>query len=314
LKARYNILVTGCGGDIGQSIGKVLKSHALFNKVIGCDMSDEHAGKFIFDKVARVPACTSDNYYQALKNIIEEEGIDILLPISEPELRMVALDPDHFSFPGVTLICANKKAMDIGFDKLATADFLRRSSLPFPETKVISDVSVTEFPVILKSRSGSGGKSIFVLKDTEEFEFFKKKYPGFIIQEYLDNDREEYTCGVFRSKEGGIRTIIYNRKLVDSYSAFGVVVHNEAVEDLLIKMAEALDLRGSINIQLRLSGKGPCVFEINPRFSSTVMFRHLMGFEDVIWSVQDALGLPLGDYTRTTAGTKFYKGFTEYVK
>ena len=55
------------------------------------------------------------------------------------------------------------------------------------------------------------------------------------------------------------------------------------------------------------------LIEINPRFSSTVMFRHLMGFEDVIWSIQDTFGLPLSSYLHSEIGTQFYKGFQEYV-
>ena len=55
------------------------------------------------------------------------------------------------------------------------------------------------------------------------------------------------------------------------------------------------------------------VFEINPRFSSTVLFRHMMGYEDVIWSIQDKLGLELDSYRINQSINKFYKGFSEYV-
>ena len=48
MKSKYNILITGCGGDIGQSIAKILKSNHMFDNVIGCDMSEENASKFIF--------------------------------------------------------------------------------------------------------------------------------------------------------------------------------------------------------------------------------------------------------------------------
>ena len=37
--------------------------------------------------------------------------------------------------------------------------------------------------------------------------------PDFIVQEYLDGNGGEYTCGLFRSKNGVIRTIIIKRKL-----------------------------------------------------------------------------------------------------
>ena len=82
MKNKYNILVTGCGGDIGLSIGKILKSHPMFDRVIGCDMSEEHAGKFIFDETLTINACSSDNYLPMLEKIVKEQEIDIIVPMS----------------------------------------------------------------------------------------------------------------------------------------------------------------------------------------------------------------------------------------
>jgi len=310
---KYNIVVTGCGGDIGQSIGKILKGSPLFEKVIGADVTDEHAGKFIFDQMIRLPLCSSPGYIESLKKLINDFNIDLLLPISEPELRMLTEQEIESDFLNTKLICANLKSRHVGFDKLMTSDFLKESNLPFPETFVISTKSPDQLPLILKSRKGSGSKSIFILNDIDEFEFYQKKYPDFIAQELIAGDPDEYTCGLFRSKNNEIRSVIYKRKLVDSYSGYGEVVENNSITKLLHSIATNLDLRGSINVQLKLSDKGPCVFEINPRFSSTVKFRHMMGFEDLIWSVEDAVGHPLSNFTSPQVGTKFYKGFYEYT-
>ena len=61
-------------------------------------------------------------------------------------------------------------------------------------------------------------------------------------------------------------------------------------EHMCEKIATGLDLRGSMNIQLRLTDKGPRVFEINPRFSSTVLMRHRIGYRDVLWTIEEAEG------------------------
>lgn len=310
---KYNIVVTGCGGDIGQSIGKILKESPLFERVIGADVTDEHAGKFIFDEIIKMPLCNSPDYIESLTKLIREFNIDLLLPISEPELRMLTDKEIESDFLNSKLICANLTSRQVGFDKLATSDFLKKSNLPFPETFVIDTMLSSVFPLILKSRKGSGSKSIFILNDIDEFGFYQKKYPDFIAQELITGSPDEFTCGLFRSRNDEVRSIIYKRKLVDSYSGYGEVVENDAITELLYSIAINLDLRGSINVQLKLSEKGPCVFEINPRFSSTVRFRHMMGFEDLIWSIKDALGQPITNFTSPQVGTKFYKGFYEYT-
>jgi hypothetical protein len=39
----------------------------------------------------------------------------------------------------------------------------------------------------------------------------------------------------------------------------------------------------------------------------------LMGFEDVIWSIQDKIGQELPYFSAPKVGSKFYKGFNEYI-
>lgn len=313
MSRRYNVLVTGCGGDIGQSVGKILKSSPMFQSVIGCDMNEDHAGKFIFDTCVQIARCSSDAYMPRLKSIIDQFQIDIIVPVSEPELRFFAEKHISDELLGRPLICANLKSMQVGFDKYRTAVFLEENGLPFPETHLVSEMNAPEFPLIMKSRNGSGSKSLFKINDIEDFNFYKRKHPDFIIQEFLENDHEEYTCGVFRDEAKQTRMLIFRRKLMGGFSGFGTVVENSIIEKLLFEIARSLDLRGAINVQLRLINKVPLVFEINPRFSSTVMFRHMMGFEDVIWSIQDRLGFPVSKYTPPPKNKNFYKGFHEYI-
>ena len=82
---------------------------------------------------------------------------------------------------------------------------------------------------------------------------------------------------------------------------------------MLCNLAVKINLEGSINVQLRLTEKGPVVFEINPRFSSTVLFRHMFGFKDLEWSIQDKLNIEIEPYEDANEGQKFYKGFNEFI-
>lgn len=311
---KHNILVTGCGGDIGQSIGKILKSKPdLFSLVVGADLHNEHAGKFIFDACYTLPRCDSVEYQAAVNRLIQEYEIDILIPISEPELRNIEKNYYVYDFLGITVIMANLQSLQVGFDKKLTADFLAQHRLPFPDTQLISEYNKSTFPVLIKSRDGSGSKSIHLVKNQEEMDLFQKIFPAFIAQEYLPSYGGEYTCGLFRSTSGEIRDIIFKRKLMGGFSGYGKREEHSAISQLLHQLAILLDLKGSINVQLRLVNGTPVIFEINPRFSSTVLFRHLMGYEDVIWSIQDKLGLPIDSYQINNSISNFYKGFSEYV-
>jgi carbamoyl-phosphate synthase large subunit len=306
------ILVTGCGGDIGQSIGKILNKQKDI-LVSGCDISDENAGKFIFDEFFIGVACNQEGYLDFLKNYINKNNIDLIIPMAEPELRFLSKKKVLNNIGQAKLITASTKALEIGFDKLKTAQFLEENKMPFPKTMNISAITRLDFPVILKSKTGSGSSDVYLVKTQKDFEYLKEKHPDFVVQEFINAPNNEYTCGLYRSSKGEIRSIILKRKLTGGYSGYGEVIHNKEITTLLIKIAKKLNLLGSINVQLRLSKKGPIVFEINPRFSSTVLFRHLFGFKDLLWSIEDVTGKKISPYTPVAAGRKFYKGFNEFI-
>lgn len=313
MNRKLNVLITGCGGDIGQSIGKILKECNMFGAVQGADLNMNHAGIMIFDKCFILPRCGDTAYLSKLKDLLRLNDIGLLIPISEAEIRYFHENNITENQLSVKIIIANNEALTAGLDKLATNEFLRNNGMPYPQTEIISTNNSVDLPCIVKSRNGSGSKNIFLANDETDINYLRIKFPDFIVQEYLENASEEYTCGLFRAAKGETRSLIFRRTLLGGFSGYGEVFNDVSIEDLLNEIANKLNLTGSINVQLRLSKKGPCVFEINPRFSSTVRFRHLFGFKDVIWSIQDKLGLPIENYIPVANGKKFYKGFNEYI-
>jgi carbamoyl-phosphate synthase large subunit len=129
------------------------------------------------------------------------------------------------------------------------------------------------------------------------------------MQEYLEPDDEEYTCGLFRSRTGQIVTIVFRRKLIGDSTGYGETINDDLIESLLKTIAEKINLRGSINVQLRNTRRGPVVFEINPRFSSTVLFRHMLGYQDLIWSINDKFGELILNEIPNFSGRKIYRGY-----
>ena len=306
----HKILVTGCGGDIGLAVGRILLDEKAADSVIGCDIQEDHAGKVFFDRCFVIERATAPNYIDTLLRLVQEEGVDLVIPTSEPELR--TLCTNDFYGRRELFLTANQKAMEIGFDKYRTAEFLRKNGLPHPWTQLAADGRPQEFPCILKSRTGCGSKDVCIL--TEDQYHQQKDYgEDDIFQELIAEDDAEYTCGVFRSSLGEIRSIIFRRKLKGGLTGSGIVEVNPEIERLLNMVAMYLDLQGGINVQLRMRAGVPYVFEINPRFSSTVRFRHKLGFSDVIWSMQDRSRSIVDRYQAPIAGRRFYKIYEDVI-
>lgn len=307
-----NILLLGAGGDIGQSIYKILSEIKWIQKTVGTDINTNSASNLLFDKFYRVPKCNDLEYMGKIHQIIDDENISLILPVSEPEIRFFFKNTIE-SINNIPLILANSLSLSIGLDKLKTIEFLHENNLPYPKTQKQNANLDLDYPIIAKSNIGSGSKSIIKIEDELDLNYTTRKFPHHILQEYLPEDEGEYTCGLFCSSKGEIRYIVFKRDLLSGFSVFGEVVENESINKLLIKLANALNLKGSINIQLRLLDGKPNVFEINPRFSSTVRFRDLFGFRDVLWVLEDQLNLEISNYKKPPMGSKFFKGFNEYI-
>lgn len=313
---KINILVTGCGGDIGQSLGKILLSYDKTKNLYGIDISEKNAGKYIYPNFCIGLECNHPNYLKKLKLFVKENSIDLIIPMAEPELRFFC-KKNILNFVGeAKLLLASKLALEIGFDKFKTTKFLEKENLPFLKTFLATsdDINI-DFPLLLKSRFGSGSKDIYKINNSEELKFYLKRcvLSEYLIQEYISDIEGEFTCGLFRSSNNDIRIIIFKRELHNGYSGFGEVIHNQNIFNLLTKIAHKLNLIGSINIQLRVKNNIPYIFEINPRFSSTVLFRHLFGYKDLIWSIEDIMGYALSESISIPSGRKFFKGFQEYI-
>ena len=307
-----NILVTSCGGDIGQSIGKILID--LNHNVFGLDISKNNAAQFIFDYFEIGLKVSNENYINKLKEFVSKHKIDVIIPVSEPELRFYTKNfSDSPVIKGATVLMANHFSRDVGFDKEKTCNFLKENQLPNPELYTLKSANIT-YPFIAKPRSGAGSTNIFKVTDFQEFMFIDKKYDDLIYQEFLDGQEGEFTCCVYRAPNKNIRTISFKRELTaGGFSGYGEVVEDVRIDNLLIAIAKLLNLNGSINVQLRIHRGEPVVFEINPRFSSTVLFRHLLGFKDLQWSLEALFGTAISDFIKPKKGQCFYKGYQEYI-
>ena len=176
------------------------------------------------------------------------------------------------------------------------------------------EVNVSSFLYSEVIGANTGIKAyVGIVSDIETFQNIKVNNPDFIVQEYLDGKQGEFTCGLFRAKDLSIRSIIIKRELMGGFTGYGEIIKNVEISETLSAIAEKIKLFGSINVQLRLTDKGPVVFEINPRFSSTVRFRHLLGFKDLDWSIQDMFDEEISKYDDDSEGKRIFKGFNEYI-
>ena len=282
------ILISGIGGDIAQGVASILRESRPEIKLFGVDTHDQHGGHLFVDHFLLIPNASSSNYLSSLKKIVKENNIDVVIPMSEPEL--IAALPFWELASGVKWITAGPEVVTAGVDKLKTMQALIDIGVPVPWTVLVGKGYPITYPCILKNRKGSGSRAVFIVKNNEDAAYLAKQYPDAIFQELLEPNDREVTCAVYRRKDGKVFTLLLLRRLSGGFTGWAKVIKDDAANEMCETIAKGLNLQGSMNIQMRLTDKGPRVFEINPRFSSTVLMRHRLGFSDVLWAIDEADG------------------------
>lgn len=300
------ILVTGAAGDIGQSIAEIIRSSGAAAKIIGVDMIREHGGAVLFDKLDQVEPVESRKFQASLSAVIRKTRPDIIVPTVEVELNELCESALLSSFDGIPVLAANSLAVRIGLDKLATMRHLEIAGIEVPWTRVIGVHKPDRLPCIVKQRRGQGSKGLAVAEEAN-LSWLERTRQGDLWQQLLPDADEEYTCGLYKPADTPLRTIIFRRELQGSFTGRAELVRSEVIEDVLHRVAEALNLRGAVNVQLRMDAGRPMIFEINPRFSSTVGFRHRVGFRDLIWALLETRGLRIEDFDPPPAKMTFFR-------
>lgn len=285
---RPTVLISGIGGDIAQGVATILRECRPDLRLIGTDIHECHAGKKWVDRVEVLPRATDKDYMPQLKEVLDKEKVRFIIPMTENELAVLVGRENEFG--KLCWITAGHGVLKAGLDKWETNQALLRLQVPAPQSILPPFSRGLEFPCIIKNRFGSGSRGCATIYSKQELAFFAQRLEKPLLQELLLPEDREVTCAVYRNREGKVASLQMLRRLLGGFTSWAKVIFDSQVKEMCEKIATGLGLQGSMNIQLRITEKGPRVFEINPRFSSTVLMRHRFGFTDVLWALAEAEG------------------------
>lgn len=274
-----NILVTGVGGGVGQSVLKALAQTPY--GVVATDSEALAAGLHAAPKAYLGRYAADPQFVDRLLEICLNEQCGLIFAGHDVELLPISENVDRFKAHGIVPIVSPPEIIRSCDDKLATTEFLNSLGLPVPDTKKLSDVEAFERPIVLKpQRGGARSRGTYVVRTEDEFDLYRQLVDpdNCVAQEYIDGD--EYTCGSV-TLDGKCLGVIVMRRILrdgDTYKAF--VEHNPALEATVRTIVEALKPFGACNIQLRVKDGKAYVFEINARCSGTTAARALAGFNE----------------------------------
>ena len=304
------VLVSGVAGDIGLGVGRILQEWGIFDRIHGIDISDDHPASIIFHQVDVAPKADHLNYLDWLTEYIYVNKIDVFIPTSEVEILVVSSEINRVQKLCKVLI-NDPFLVEKCLDKHETLNFLSANNIAVPANGLVGKYNLPlQYPVITKPRRGQGSKGI---QKVDSVSMLKACPNEYVWQEYLTPENEEYTCAIYVAKNLSTRILVLKRLLINGFTGKGLVVNNHLINNYVENIAKAFNRSGLFNIQLRLTDEGPKLFEINPRLSSTLVFRDKLGFHDLRWWMSECLHIELPEYKRVPEGTKIYRGNIEYI-
>ncbi|HOT03695.1 MAG TPA: ATP-grasp domain-containing protein [Methanolinea sp.] len=269
MKKEFNVLILDMGSTTAISVAKGLYAQNDYDvHIFGADTHNswEIAGSAFCHQFFTVPpAKTGKPYIKSILRIIKEKKIDLLIPIVDSELEILAKNRKYFENE-TSLLLSPEASISICNDKFLTYRFLTRQSIPTPKTWTDIEHEGHKYPVVIKPRFGLGSKGVHFVHSVQEKMAISGEEEK-IMQEYCSG--REYTVDIF-AREGKLLAAVprWRRETRAGISYSGKTCKNPTMVHYAEKIAKHLTLHGPANIQCFEQDSKIFVSEINPRFSA----------------------------------------------
>lgn len=250
------------------------------------------------------PLIYSGEYIPFLLMYCEINSIDLLIPLFDIDIPVLAAAKHAFACIGTTVITPDSAIAEICNDKWKTANHLKQQGLCVPETalglQAARDAITTgglSFPLMLKPRWGMASMGMFVAYSDDELdtlytvvariirdsymkhESYSGTGPEIIVQEYITGD--EYGLDVICDLEGRYEATIVKKKIGmrSGETDSALVVRSLILEEIGERIAHVCPHPGNMDVDVFLKDKQYYILEMNARFGGGYPFTHASGID-----------------------------------
>jgi carbamoyl-phosphate synthase large subunit len=268
-----NLLITAASRRVPlvQAFQNALARSGHGGTVVVTDVNPLSPAVYVADRAFRVPLATDPGYVDQILSIAVAERVGLIVPTIDDELPIFGRAIERFATAGIRVAVSPPESTELCNDKHRTCLTLAGHGIAAAPSWLPGAVPAEPaFPLFIKPRAGRGGVGAHVVRNPRELEFFLDYVEDPVVQGYLDGP--EFTIDLLCDFEGRPLSAVPRRRDVIRAGVIdrGCTVRDPRLIDLALACARAIRFAGAINIQCRIVGDRPIVFEINPRFSGGI--------------------------------------------
>ncbi len=276
---KKKLLISGLGGSLFPYLIEHLKGK--YTLVL---MDNNPIVKQLYhdQNVFIVPLVSEDKFEDEISKIIRQNHIDFYIPLIDEEiLKAISIARST----GIKVLAPSEEFVNLALNKYLLMKKLEKEKISSIKT-IMADQYRNDigYPLFLKPNIGRGSRGIKKIYNQEEFEayFILERYDKkqILVQPFIEGD--EYTVSVTVNNLNQLISIV--PKLV--FTKDGITKHakslkHEKIESICKKIVHVLKPCGSFNVQLKLHEDEVFIFEINPRYSTTLVLSIESGVNEI---------------------------------
>ena len=254
------------------------------------DTSLDTAAMHVDPRVIKIitPRVSGDevNYFNALLSACKTYHIDVLIPLMDFELPILASKKDEFEELGIKMWVSNETTISNCLNKNNNYQFCIENDIPIPKSYFSLDE--VNPPYVKKQILGSGSVGLELVRERHTSSFV----PGIdMIQELVEG--KEYGMDIMNDYHGNYLHSCVREKLAmragetDKARTF----ESEKLINLAKKVSEVFKHVGNMDVDFLQNKKGEIYFiDFNPRFGGGYPFTHLSGVNYLKFIIESSSG------------------------
>src|SRR5919201_6572003 len=136
------VLLTACGAPGSAALIRALRENGERElRIVGTDMAERAVGRHLCDDFHLVPAGSDAGFPDAIRTLVEQEQIDVVLPQSSFDLAGLARHREEL---GATVLVSDPETIRLANDKASCYELLHELDVPAPQFRRVRGAAEVE--------------------------------------------------------------------------------------------------------------------------------------------------------------------------